>query len=62
MKIINLRVFYISNIASRDGQGIAEWAIKGRRDAGRKSFWAWPVQQRPTSWKAWKLALDHLAP
>jgi hypothetical protein len=23
---------------------------------------AWPVQQRPTSWKAWKLALDHLAP
>jgi hypothetical protein len=59
---IYLRVFYISDIASHDGQGIAEWARKGRRDAGRKSSWAWPVQQRPTSWKAWKLALDHLAP
>jgi hypothetical protein len=59
---IYLRAFYISNIASHDGQGIAEWERKGRRDAGRKSLWAWPVQQRPTSWKAWKLALDHLAP
>jgi hypothetical protein len=59
---IYLRVFYISDIASHDRQGIAEWARKGRRDAGRKSSWAWPVQQRPTSWKAWKLALGHLAP
>jgi hypothetical protein len=59
---IYLRVFYISDIASHDGQGIADWARKGRRDAGRKSSWAWPVQQRPTSWKAWKLALDHLSP
>jgi hypothetical protein len=59
---IYLRVFYIYDIASRDGQGIAEWARKGRRDAGRKSSWLWPVQQRPTSWKAWKSALDHLAP
>jgi hypothetical protein len=52
----------ILHIASHDGQGIADWARKGRRDVGRKSSWAWPVQQRPTSWKAWKLALDHLAP
>jgi hypothetical protein len=59
---IYLRAFYISDIASHDGQGIAEWARKGRRDAGRKSSWAWPVQQRPTSWKSWKLALDRLAP
>jgi hypothetical protein len=59
---IYLRVFYISDIASHDGQGIAEWSRKGWRDAGRKSLWAWPVQQRPTSWKAWKLALDHLSP
>jgi hypothetical protein len=59
---IYLRVFYISDIASHDRQGIAEWARKGRRYAGWKSLWAWPVQQRPTSWKAWKLALDHLAP
>jgi hypothetical protein len=59
---IYLRVFYISDIASHDGKGIAEWARKGRQDAGSKSSWAWPVQQRPTSLKAWKLALDHLAP
>jgi hypothetical protein len=51
--MIYLRVFYISDIASHDGQGIAEWARKGRRDAGRKSS---------SSWKVWKLALDHLAP
>jgi hypothetical protein len=59
---IYLQVFFISDIASRDGQGITEWARKGRRDAGRNSSWAWPVQQRPTLWTAWKLALDHLAP
>jgi hypothetical protein len=35
---IYLRVFYISDIASLDGQGIAEWARKGRRDVGRKSL------------------------
>jgi hypothetical protein len=59
---IYLRVFYISDIASHDGQVITDWARKGQRDAGRKSSWGWPVQQRPTSWKAWKLALDDLAP
>jgi hypothetical protein len=59
---IYLLVSYISDIASHDGQGIAEWARKGRRDAGRKLSWAWTVQQRPTSWKAWKLTLDHLVP
>jgi hypothetical protein len=47
---IYLRVFYISDISTLDGQGITAWAWKGRR--GRKSSWAWPVQQRPTSWKA----------
>jgi hypothetical protein len=59
---IYLCVFYISDIASHDGQRIAEWARKRRLNVGRKSSWALPVQQRPTSWKAWKLALDHLAP
>jgi hypothetical protein len=59
---IYIRVFYISDIASHDGQGIAALTRKGRRDVGRKSSWAWPVQQQPTLWKAWKLALDHLAP
>jgi hypothetical protein len=59
---IYLRVFYISDISTHDGQRITDWARKGRRDGGRKSSWAWPVQQRPTSWKAWKLALNSLAP
>jgi hypothetical protein len=58
---IYLRVFYVSDISTHDGQGITDWARKGRRDGGRKSSWAWPVQQRPTSWKAWKLALEYLA-
>jgi hypothetical protein len=34
---IYLRVFYISNIAIHDGQGITDWTRKVRRDAGRKS-------------------------
>jgi hypothetical protein len=59
---IYLWVFYISDIASHDGQRITDWARKGRRDAGRKSPWACPVQQLPASWKAWKLALEYLAP
>jgi hypothetical protein len=59
---IYLQVFYISDISTHEVQGITDWARKGRRDGVRKSSWAWPVQQRPTSWKAWKLELDYLAP
>jgi hypothetical protein len=58
---IYLWVFFISDISTYDGQRITDWARKGRRDGGRKSSWAWPVQQRPPSWKAWKLALNYLA-
>jgi hypothetical protein len=59
---IYMWAFYISDISTHDGQGITDWARKGRRDGGRKLSWAWPVQQWPTSWKAWKLALEYLAP
>jgi hypothetical protein len=59
---IYLRVFYISDISTHDGQQTTDWARKGRRDAARNSSWAWPVQQRPTSCKAWKLALKYLSP
>jgi hypothetical protein len=59
---IYLRVFYISDIATHDGQRIKDWERKGRRFAGRKLSWAWLVQQRSTSWKVWKLALEYLAP
>jgi hypothetical protein len=45
---IYLRVFFISNISTYDGQQITDWEPKGRRDRGRKSSWAWPAQQRPT--------------
>jgi hypothetical protein len=37
---IYLWVFYISDMATHDGQGITYWARKGRSDAGRKSSWA----------------------
>jgi hypothetical protein len=33
---IYLRVFYISDISTLDGQGITAWAWKVRRDGGRK--------------------------
>jgi hypothetical protein len=59
---IYLGVFYIYNISTHDTQGITAWARKGRRDKGRNSSWAWSVQQRPTSWKAWKLSFEYLAP
>jgi hypothetical protein len=59
---IYLRVFYICDISTLDRQGITAWARKGRCDGGRRSSRAWPVQQWPTSWKAWKLALEYLAP
>jgi hypothetical protein len=59
---IYLRVFYISDISTHDGKGITDWARKGRRNGVRKSSWAWPVQQRPASWKALELAIDYLTP
>jgi hypothetical protein len=59
---IHLQVFYISNISTHGGQVITAWARKGRQYGERKSSWAWSVQQRPTSWKAWKLALEYFAP
>jgi hypothetical protein len=55
---IYLRVFYVSYISTHNGQGITDWARNGRHDGGRNSSWEWPVQQRPSSWKGWKLALE----
>jgi hypothetical protein len=37
---IYLRVFYISDISTFNGQEIASWARKERRYGGRKSTWA----------------------
>jgi hypothetical protein len=44
------------------GTLIEPWALSGKRSMTRTSAWAWPVQQRPTNWKAWKDALEFLAP
>jgi hypothetical protein len=59
---IYLQVFFMSDIANVKGTEVEEWARKGKRQSGRKSDWEWPVQQRPVSWKAWKDAIEYLAP
>jgi hypothetical protein len=59
---IYLQVQFMYDIASVKGTEVEEWAIKGKRQSGRKSDWEWSVQQRPVSWKAWKDAIEYLAP
>jgi hypothetical protein len=52
----------MSNIANVKGTEVEEWARKGKKRVGRKSEWEWPVQHRPVTWKAWKDAIEYLAP
>jgi hypothetical protein len=59
---IYLQAFFMSDIEIVKGTEVEEWARKGKMQAGRKSEWEWPVQQRPVSWKAWKDAIEYLAP
>jgi hypothetical protein len=59
---IYMRAFFISDIMNIQGTFTDPWALLGKRPATRTSSWAWPVQQRPAIWKAWKDALDFLAP
>jgi hypothetical protein len=59
---IYLQVFYLSDITNIKGNKISAWAGRGQKQAGRQSTWEWPVQQRPIAWKAWKEALEYLAP
>jgi hypothetical protein len=59
---IYLQVLFMSDIANVKGTEVEERARKGKRQSGRKSEWEWPVQQRPVSWKAWKDAIEYLAP
>jgi hypothetical protein len=56
------RAFFLSDIKNIQGTTIETWSISGKRQTSRTSAWAWPVQQRPTIWKAWKDALEFLAP
>jgi hypothetical protein len=59
---VYLQVFNLSDITNIKGNKIAAWAGRGQTQYGHKSTWEWPVQQRPTAWKAWKEALEYLAP
>jgi hypothetical protein len=55
-------VFYTSDIADNSGKTLEPWVMKGQRQSDCKSIWEWPVQQRPTAWKAWKQAITELFP
>jgi hypothetical protein len=59
---IYLQVLYLSDITNIKGNKIAAWAGRGQKKYGWQSTWEWPVQQIPIAWKAWKEALEYLAP
>jgi hypothetical protein len=59
---IYMRVFLLSDIKNIKETSIETWAISGKRQTAITSAWSWPGQQRPTIWKAWKDALEFLAP
>jgi hypothetical protein len=55
-------VFYLSNITNIKSNKIEAWAGRGQKQAVRQSTCECPVQQIPITWKAWKEALEYLAP
>jgi hypothetical protein len=54
---IYLQSFIMSDIKNIEGDKIEAWASRGQKQVGHQSTWDWPIQQRPTAWKAWKSAL-----
>jgi hypothetical protein len=54
-----LQVFFLSDITDHSGHTIEDWVKQGHNQ-NNNSKWEWPVQQRPTSWKAWKQAVDEV--
>jgi hypothetical protein len=54
-----LQVFFLSDITDHIGRNIEDWVKQGHKQ-NSNSKWEWPVQQRPTSWKAWKQAVDEV--
>jgi hypothetical protein len=52
-----LDAFFISDITNLEGKKIEEWAGRGQKQVGHQSTWDWPIQQRPITWKSWKIAL-----
>jgi hypothetical protein len=57
-----LQAFYLSDITNIKGNKIEAWAGRGHKQAVCQSTWEWPVQQIPIAWKAWKEAMEYLAP
>jgi hypothetical protein len=53
-------VFYTSDIADDSKKTLEPWVMRGQKQSAHKSIWEWPVQQRPTAWKAWKQAIMEL--
>jgi hypothetical protein len=54
-----LQVFFISDITDHSGKNIEDWVKQGHNQ-NSNSKWEWTVQQRPTSWKTWKRAVDEV--
>jgi hypothetical protein len=54
-----LQVFFLSVITDRIGRNIEDWVKQGHNQNSNIK-WEWPVQQRPTSWKAWKQVVDEV--
>jgi hypothetical protein len=59
---IYLQEFFVLHITNLGGNKIEEWVGSGQNKVGRQSTSEWPIQQRTIAWKAWKTALEHLAP
>jgi hypothetical protein len=59
---IYLQAFFISDITNLEGNRIEEWVGCGKKQVGYQSLWECPIQQRPIAWKAWRTALEYLAP
>jgi hypothetical protein len=57
-----LQAFFLSDITNLEGNKIEEWAGRGQKQVGHQSSREWSIQQRPIAWKAWKTALEYLAP
>jgi hypothetical protein len=54
-----LQVFFISDITDHSGHNIEDWVKQGHKQNSNIK-WEWPVQQIPTSRKAWKQAVDEV--
>jgi hypothetical protein len=59
---IYLQAFFISYIMNLEGKRIKKWTGRVQSQVGCHSTRDWTIQQCPTAWKAWKMAIKHLAP